>query len=83
MHAELDVFGQELALSESQEKEQVSGNTMQFCLHMGKGSTDKILKTYEVLKEDATIFCPLGPVSFSPYMFSLIDKFGVSWCVFE
>ncbi|SCY55859.1 PhnB protein [Alkaliphilus peptidifermentans DSM 18978] len=83
MHAELDVFGQILALSESREEKKITGNIMQFCLHFGKGNVDKIHKAYEVLKEDAKVQYPLGPVSYSPFMFGLVDKFGVSWCLFE
>lgn len=59
------------------------GNTMQFCLHFGEKSSDKVHKAYEVLKEDALILYPIGPVNFSPCMFGLIDKFGVNWCLFE
>lgn len=83
MHAELDVFGQILAVSESEEENTIHGNTMQFCMHMGKGNLNKIHKAYEVLNEDAIVLYPLGPVSFSPCMFGLIDKFGVNWCLFE
>ena len=51
MHAELDVYGQTLALSESNSKETDSGNTMQFCLHFGEGNADKVYRIYEVLKD--------------------------------
>ncbi|MDR7857888.1 hypothetical protein [Tissierella sp.] len=39
MHAELDVFGQILALSELGEEKSITGNTMQFCLHFGSFGT--------------------------------------------
>ena len=83
IHAELDVFGQVFALSETQEEEQVSGNTMQFGLHFGQGNVQNIHKAYEVLKEGAKITHPLGPGSYSSCMFNLIDKFGVNWCLYE
>lgn len=37
---------------------------------------------YEVLKDGATIQIPIGPCDYSPCMFSLVDKFGVYWCLF-
>ena len=80
MHAELDAFGQILAISEADEK--VSGNTMQFCFHFGESGIEKVKHAYEVLKDGAEILSPLGECSFSRCMFGLIDKFGVSWCLF-
>ena len=84
MHAELDIFGQILALSEAlpEAGERNSGNTMQLCLHLGAGNEEIVKKAYEVLKEGAQIHTPLGEMFFSPLMFGLIDKFKVNWCVF-
>ena len=83
MHAELDVYGQILALSESNEEAPASGNTMQLCLHFGEGNADKVYKIYDVLKEGAMPHEPVGDSGFSKHCFSLVDKFGVYWCVFE
>lgn len=87
-HSELDIYGQILAVSESR-REETGGNipntvhSMQFCLHFESGEKDKVTKAYEILKEDAEkIDFPLGPCSYSPYMASFIDKFGVYWCIF-
>jgi PhnB protein len=78
--AELDLFGQILAISEC---EKVTGDTMQFCLHFQEDEKDIVTKAYDVLKNDARkIDHPLGPCIFSPYMASLVDKFGVYWCMF-
>jgi PhnB protein len=84
MHVELDVFGQVLAVSEGlpYAGESITGNTMQFCLHMGEGKEDAIKRAYEVLKDGAQIHSPLDKCFFSPLMFGLIDKFGVNWCMF-
>jgi len=86
MHAELDVYGQILALSELPEGEAITGNTMQFCLHFGKGKEALVKRIYETLKEDcieitAPITAP-GECPWSPCLFGLIDQFGVNWCVF-
>ena len=81
-HAELDVYGQILALTELNDNEAAPGNTMQFCLHFGQGNEAVVRKIYGVLVEGADIRSPLGPCEFSPMMFGLIDKFGVNWCVF-
>ena len=82
-HAELDVYGQILALSEAEKNaERVTGNTMQFCLHFGDGGEELVLKAFEALKNGAEISYPPNPCMFSPLMFGLIDKFGVNWCVF-
>ena len=81
MHAELDAYGQILAISEANEGT-TAGNNMQFCFHFGEGGEENVRKAYEALKEDAEIICPLEPCSYSPLMAALIDKFGVSWCIF-
>jgi len=82
LHAELNVYGQILALSESEEDEKISGNTMQFCLHFGESEKEKVEKAYEILKEGAQILFPLGPSFYSSCMADFIDKFGVRWCLF-
>lgn len=82
MHSELDVHGQVIAVSELRD-ETAAGNTMQFCFHFGEGGEEKVRKAYGILKEGAVITDPVGPCDYSPCMFSLTDKFGVSWCLFE
>ena len=82
MHAELDVYGQVLALSELRKDSPITGNTMQFCLHFGEGQELTVKKIHDALIEGAEVCCPLGPCEFSPLMFGLIDQFGVNWCVF-
>lgn len=81
LHAELDAFGQILALSEASD-DKVSGNTMQFCLHFEETELDRVKHAYDVLKDGAAITSPLGECFYSKCMFSLIDKFGVNWCLF-
>jgi PhnB protein len=82
MHAELDVFGQILALSESREEKSITGNTMQFCLHFGEANKELVEKAFKVLEQNAQVLIPLGPCSYSPCMVCFIDKFGVNWCLF-
>jgi PhnB protein len=82
MHAELDVYGQILALSELSDSDAITGNTMQFCLHFGEGKEDIVRKIYDVLKDGATIHYPLSPCDWSPLMVGLYDKYGVNWCIF-
>lgn len=81
MHAELNVYGQILALSEGEE-ESVSGNTMQFCLHMGDGAEDEVRRIWEILSSGSENAAAPAPCDYSPCQFTLVDKFGVSWCVF-
>lgn len=82
LHAELNIYGQILALSEVEEAGG-PGDTMQFCLHFEESEQDKVEQAYEALKEGAMeISTPLGPCFFSKCMTSLVDKFGVSWCIF-
>ena len=85
-HAELDVYGQVFAIMELPEGEAVTGNTMQFCLHFGKGKEALVKRIYEALKEDCIeITAPItgpGECPWSPCLFGLIDKFGVNWCIF-
>ena len=87
MHAELDIHGQILAVSErdsvyKNKGETVTGNTMQFCLQYGEGNERLVENAYNVLKEDAEIISSLAPCSYSPLMAALIDKYGVHWCLF-
>jgi len=85
-HAELDVYGQILALMELPGDKAIPGNTMQFCLHFGKGKEALVKKIYEILKEDCTaLTAPItdpGECPWSPCLFGLIDQFGVNWCIF-
>jgi len=81
-HSEIDVFGQVLSIAE-QLDETVFGNTMQFCLHLGEGNADLVHKIFNVLKEDAELHGPVGDSGWSKHMFSLVDKYGVHWCIFE
>ena len=81
MHAEIDVQGQIIAVSEATEPA-VTGTTMQFCLHYGKGNEAMVQRAYDALCEGGTISFPLGECSFSPLMADITDKFGVRWCLF-
>ena len=82
MHAELNVYGQILALSELSDNDTITGNTMQLCLHLGNGKETIVQKIYDVLKENAKIHYPLSPCDWSSLMVGLIDKYGVNWCIF-
>ena len=88
-HAELDVYGQILAVAEGSysgsfaKEERQTGNTMQFCLHFGPGEGDKVTKAVAVLGEGGRVLTPLGPCEFSSCMVDFIDPFGVRWCLFE
>jgi PhnB protein len=80
-HAELDLYGQILAIAENNER--TNGDRMQFCLHFQKEEKENVTKAYEVLRNGAIkIEAPLGPCIFSPHMASLVDKYGVYWCIF-
>jgi len=81
-HAELDVYGQVLALTELKDDNVVTGNIMQFCLHFGEGNEALVRKIYDVLKEDAEITLPLSSCEWSSLAVGLIDKFGVHWGIF-
>jgi PhnB protein len=85
-HAELNIYGQILAICEARDAETVTGNIMQFCLHFGEGKEEFVKKAYDVLKEDcmkltAPITSP-GECPWSSCLFGLIDKFGVNWCIY-
>lgn len=82
-HSELDIYGQCLAVSEDKtsDKDGNPGTTMQFCIHFDVVNKDKVIKAYEILKEDADIRFPLGPCEYAALMVDLVDKFGVRWCI--
>ncbi len=83
MHAELNVYGQILAISEAlKDEERITGTTMQFCLHFGDGKEELVQKAYNVLKDNAKIIYPLSSCTYSTWMVDLIDKYGVRWCLF-
>ena len=81
MHAELDIQGQIVAVSEIS-VESATGSTMQFCFHYGEGNEAAVISAYEFLSEGGEVIFPLGECLFSPLMGGIIDKFGVSWCLF-
>ncbi len=81
MHAELNAYGQVIAVSEITEDVTV-GNTMMFCFHFGEGGEENVKTAYEVLKEEAITCSPLDKCDYSSLQFVCIDKFGVTWCVF-
>lgn len=87
-HAELDIQGEILAVSERNSEyaikgdETITGNAMQFCFHYGEGNDDMVRKAYEVLRKDAKILMPLAPCEWSSLMTDLIDKYGIRWCLF-
>ena len=80
-HSELNAHGQIIAVSELTDHV-AAGNTMQFCFHFGDGGEEHVRNAYEYLKNGAKIDVPIGPCDYSPCMFSLVDKFGVFWCLF-
>lgn len=81
LHAEIRAFGQCIAFSE-RSTQTVAGNTMQFCFHLGEGHEETVRRAYEVLREGAAVDYGLAPCDWSPSMFSLVDRFGVNWCIF-
>lgn len=81
VHAELDVYGQILAVMELQE-DVVIGNNMMFCLHFGEGKEETVKRIYDTLKDGAEIISELGPCTYSPMEADLVDKFGIRWCIF-
>jgi len=80
-HTELDVFGQILAISEASHAETITGNTMLFCLHFGKGKEELVRSIVGTLSEGGALAFH-GPVDWSPYMADITDRFGVHWCIF-
>ena len=81
-HAELNVDGQIIAVSEAPDNV-VFGRGMQFCLQFETEESVRVVQAYNVLKNGAEIVCDIGPCEYSKYMFSLFDRFGVYWCVFN
>lgn len=82
LHAELNAYGQILAVSEAPD-DVVIGNNMQFCFHFEENEVENVKHVYEVLRTGSKIVCPIGECPFSSCMFALIDKFGVYWCIFN
>jgi len=54
---------------------------MQFCLHFGDGKEELVRRIIEKLSESGK-FIYYGSADWSPIMAGIVDKFGVSWCVF-
>jgi len=82
IHAQLNIGKQILFLSELTDYEPVAGNTMQICIEFGEGGEEAVHKAYNVLSDGAEIEHLPGPCDWNPLLFSLVDKFGVNWCVF-
>lgn len=83
IHSELDAFGQILAVSDIG-AEPALNQTMQFCFHFGDENAKEIIdRAYAALKENALhIDCAPEPCAYSSHMCSLVDRFGVYWCLF-
>lgn len=81
VHAELDINGHVIALSEASEDSE-TGNTMQFCIQYGEGNEDLIKKAYGILEQGSTINYSLSPCFYSSLMADFTDRFGVRWCLF-
>jgi PhnB protein len=82
IHAELNAYGQIIAVSEIAE-DVTTGNTMMFCLHFGDGGEEHVKTAYDVLKEGAITCSPLtDSCGYSPLQFVCTDKYGVTWCIF-
>jgi len=84
VHAEMDVFGHILALSESAlaQEQQNAGNTMQFCIQFQPEEESIITRAYQALQGGASVNHPLGKCFYSECMTDLTDRFGVRWCLF-
>jgi len=80
-HAELDIYGQVFSISESDQKEVITGNSMHFCLHFGEGNEELVQKITDNLSESGKISFS-GSAEWSPLLADLIDKFGVRWGIF-
>jgi PhnB protein len=81
-HAQFNIGSQVIFLSELTDGESVAGNTMQICVEFGENGEEAVRKAYNVLYEGAKIQHQLGEPCWNPLLFSLIDKFGVNWCVY-
>jgi len=79
---ELNLGGCHLVISEHVDGEKISGNQQMFILDFGKGNEGLVEKTYNVLKDGASIIRDLGEGQFSSFHFKLVDKFGIFWCVY-
>jgi PhnB protein len=82
MHAEIDIYGQVMMISELAEDTAATGNTMMFCLEFGQGTESTVQRIYDLLKDGAQLIHPLGECDYSPLEADLIDKYGVRWCIF-
>lgn len=82
IHSELEVYGQVLAVAETDADAMETGNTMQFCLHFELGDEAKVQKASDALCEGGKVLYPLGKCMYSDLMVDVIDPFGVRWCIF-
>ena len=82
MHAELNVFGQVLAVCDLMGEKADAGSTMMFCLEFGEGKEETVRKIYDALKEGAVECPPLVPCDYSTLQSVLVDKYGVRWCIY-
>ena len=80
-HAELDVYGQILAICETIESEVVTGNSMQFCLHFGEGNEELVKSIISKLADGGELTFH-DATDWSPLVASIIDRYGVNWCIF-
>ena len=93
VHAEMEAFGQIFAFSDIVYNEEELGNVsrrVQICLDFEKGHINVGRKIYESLKIgaiDVSKFCTKDTedddVYWEEWHFEVIDKYGISWCLWS
>jgi len=81
MHAEIDVQGQIVAVSEAEDGTKI-GTNIQLCFEFGAGYEDFIRHAFEVLSVGGTVIGAPAECDYSPLQTVVIDRFGVYWCLF-
>jgi len=76
-HAEIDIDGQRITLSD--DPDAPIPNTNPLSLLITFETSEAVKKAYEIMKEGATVIYPIQSTTYSSCFVSLIDQFGMRW----
>jgi PhnB protein len=87
LHAELEKDGKSVfAISESTDAEfkeaMLSAHQPTMSLGVNFADDEELNRAYEVLKMDAHVIRPLGPLPWCPASADVVDKYGVCWYIY-
>lgn len=77
-HAEMHIHGQRVMLNDRFGSTNPAETAVQMVMIFS--TEERLMKSYDIIKDGITIIDPLQKVFYSPLVTVFIDKFGIQWC---